>query len=108
MGWISPIVIVAKVLIQKIWKVRLDWDDPLSDAFPVKWLKFRMDLIDIPRIEIPRCICCSRRCHVELHAFSDASRAAYAAAAFIRVVNNDDSIHVRLLSYKTKVTPIEK
>ncbi|KAJ0169480.1 hypothetical protein K1T71_015067 [Dendrolimus kikuchii] len=31
MGWIAPVVIVAKLFIQKLWKSGLDWDDDLDE-----------------------------------------------------------------------------
>ncbi|XP_050685659.1 uncharacterized protein LOC126980084 [Leptidea sinapis] len=108
MGWIAPVVIIAKILIQKIWKSQLDWDNPLTEDLSEMWLQFRKELVEIQRIRIPRWMCCSRDSRVELHAFSDASRAAYAAAVFIRVIDQDKSVHVNLVSAKTKVAPIEK
>ncbi|XP_045503978.1 uncharacterized protein LOC123700709 [Colias croceus] len=108
MGWIAPVIIVAKLFIQKIWKAHLDWDDALPEDLNEIWLNIRQQCKEIQRVEIPRWICCTSQSHVELHVFSDASRSAYAAAVFMRVINHDESIHVRLVSAKTKVAPIEK
>ncbi len=32
LGWFSPTVIKMKVLLQRLWEVKLDWDDPVPDV----------------------------------------------------------------------------
>ncbi|XP_013161253.1 PREDICTED: uncharacterized protein LOC106113074 [Papilio xuthus] len=108
MGWIAPVVVLAKIIIQKIWQEHLDWDDHITGELQEKWITFRNDLVEIKKIEIPRWIKSTSSSSLELHAFSDASQAAYAAAVYIRVIEPDGSIHVNLISAKTKVAPIDK
>ncbi|CAH2084595.1 unnamed protein product [Euphydryas editha] len=47
LGWIAPVVVNAKILIQKLWKSGFEWDDCLTDEIldewednvpPAKWL----------------------------------------------------------------------
>ncbi|CAB0039248.1 unnamed protein product [Trichogramma brassicae] len=54
LGWISPIIIVAKILLQDLWLNGLDWDEPLQDELLTRWIEFKSSLPDISRIEIPR------------------------------------------------------
>lgn len=107
-GWISPVVITAKVLIQKLWKACLDWDDKLSENLLSEWLNYRHELININNILIPRWLCPTKTSKLELHAFSDASSVAYAAAIYLRVVDENGQVYVKLITAKTKVAPIEK
>ena len=44
---------------------------------------------------------------VELHDFSDASRLAYSAVVYIRVVTESGQITIKILMFKTKVAPIK-
>ncbi|XP_045541422.1 uncharacterized protein LOC123722904 [Papilio machaon] len=44
----------------------------------------------------------------ELHGFSDASAAAYAAVVYGRVVQSDDEVKVSLIMSKTKVAPLKQ
>ncbi|XP_057378535.1 uncharacterized protein LOC130700500 [Daphnia carinata] len=37
MGFISPLTISARILIQEIWKLKLQWDDPLSPEMQERW-----------------------------------------------------------------------
>ena len=105
-GWISPIIVQLKIFLQSLWIVTSDWDTPLPSTEENKWLNFREDLQNIKTIEIPRFIGYSLYAKVELHGFSDASRLAYAAALYIRIIQGENVI-IQLLSSKTKVAPIK-
>ncbi|CAH2103260.1 unnamed protein product [Euphydryas editha] len=107
-GWISPVVITAKIFIQKLWKERLEWDDELPKKLLLEWLHYKDELRNIKNILIPRWLCCTKKCKLELHAFSDASHMAYAAVVYLRVIDEHNKVYVNLVTAKTKVAPIEK
>ncbi|KAJ8718552.1 hypothetical protein PYW08_002789 [Mythimna loreyi] len=44
----------------------------------------------------------------ELHGFSDASKLAYAAVVYFRVVDQEGNVHISLVTAKTKVAPIKQ
>lgn len=108
MGWIAPVVIKAKEFMQTLWKEQLDWDDELNQELLGIWTKYREELDEIKDVLIPRWYHSYPDCRYELHAFSDASRAAYAAVVYLRVTDTENRIHVNLVTAKTKVAPIEK
>ncbi|CAG9093618.1 unnamed protein product [Plutella xylostella] len=108
MGWIAPVVIVAKVFIQKLWKSQLQWDTDLTPELLNEWLRFRNELVKIVGINIPRWINTTKESRVELHTFADASQTAYAAVVYLRAVDASKNISVSLITAKTKVAPIEK
>lgn len=107
LGWIAPVVVLAKIMIQKLWKTGLGWDDTIGGELLAEWLHFRENLAHIKYISIPRWLQCSHTSTIELHVFADASQAAYGAAVYIRVVEGN-RVYVSLISAKTKVAPIEK
>lgn len=71
----------------------MSWDQRLEPDLREQWLDYRASLIELEKIVIPRWIGRANDCRrMELHAFSDASEAAYAAVIFARIINLDGSI----------------
>ncbi|XP_060804991.1 uncharacterized protein LOC106132978 [Amyelois transitella] len=108
LGWISPVIVKAKIFIQKLWKCRLEWDQVLTSELLLEWNSYRKDLLNVKDIVIPRWLNTRREDHVELHVFVDASQAAYAAVVFLRTKDKSNNIHVNIVTAKTKVAPVEK
>ncbi|XP_061708246.1 uncharacterized protein LOC133518600 [Cydia pomonella] len=108
-GWLSPVVITAKIMIQKLWLCHCGWDDELSSELVDEWMSFRDELHELQTVEIPRWIKMSSHCkEVYLHGFSDASTLALAAVVYARVVDEHDVVHVTMLASKTKVAPLKQ
>ncbi|XP_075157681.1 uncharacterized protein LOC142230948 [Haematobia irritans] len=105
-GWISPIIVQAKLLLQQIWLDGTDWDEDAKPHTTQKWNRFVTELSSISLIEIPRWIHFSPRCQTQLHGFCDASQKSYCAVVYIRI-QNPDSVHTSILISKTRVAPIE-
>ncbi|XP_052743937.1 uncharacterized protein LOC128199251 [Bicyclus anynana] len=108
MGWIAPVIVKAKIYIQRLWQANLDWDDTLPENLLTDWLNFRTDLVNLKNVKIPRWMKLTDNSHRELHAFADASKSAYAAVIYLRTVDIEGNVHVSLVTAKTKVAPIEK
>ncbi|XP_076298317.1 uncharacterized protein LOC143217663 [Lasioglossum baleicum] len=108
LGWAVPVVITAKILIQQLWKLKCDWDDPLPVEFQTQWERYRSLLHHLESAHIPRWTGqTADTVDVQLHGFSDASSVAYAAVLSLRVVSSDGSITVSLLMAKSKVAPVK-
>ncbi|XP_072377748.1 uncharacterized protein [Diabrotica undecimpunctata] len=107
LGLISPCIILVKILIQQLWLLDLDWDDELPRDLLNKWVTFKSKLSVLNKINIPRYIMCDKIVHMELHAFSDASKDAYSAVLYVRTVDENGTVYVRLLCSKTRVSPIK-
>lgn len=108
LGWLSPTTIVAKIIFQQLWKIKLDWNDSLPDNIQHEWINFRSKLKDLEKIKIPRWIeYHTTESTVDLHAFSDASKSAYAAVVYARTVSESGKVYINLLQAKTKVAPLK-
>uniref|UniRef100_A0ABD2WAC2 Integrase catalytic domain-containing protein n=1 Tax=Trichogramma kaykai TaxID=54128 RepID=A0ABD2WAC2_9HYME len=105
-GWIAPVLISLKIFMQSLWLVTKEWDTPLPDSEIERWREFEQDLKDLPSIAIPRWIGFTNDSYVELHGFADASKFAYAAVIYVRLVSQGE-VRVSLLTAKTKVAPIK-
>jgi len=44
LGWLSPITVRAKLLIQELWKQQVGWDEPLDDDFNRRWCQVAVDI----------------------------------------------------------------
>lgn len=107
LGWISPITIVPKIFLQDLWKLKLDWDDPLSDSNAKRWREFGKTLATT-KLSVPRWIrLSSASLAVELHGFSDASQLALGAIVYVRVLDETYNARVSLLAAKCKVAPLK-
>ncbi|XP_006818999.1 uncharacterized protein LOC102803656, partial [Saccoglossus kowalevskii] len=104
LGYLSPIHIKAKLLIQLLWKQKLGWDDKLSDDMTQKWEEISNDIMEAANTKFKRRYFNSdskiKEC--ELHVFGDASNKAYGAAVYLRH-NNETS----LVMAKSRVAPLK-
>lgn len=107
LGWLSPVVINAKILLQMLWLDNIGWDDPIGPLTLIKWKTFISNYNEIDNIKISRWLQYSPNCRVEIHGFSDSSELAYAAALYIRV-ELEGKAYTKLLVAKSKVAPLKK
>jgi len=104
LGWLAPLIINVKILIQTMWLKSLSWDESLPLDMNGHWNQFVTELQPIEAIKIPRNVFAGNRVDAEIHGFADASEKAYAAVIYVRCKNQDE-YQTRLLCSKTKIAP---
>ncbi|UYV72012.1 hypothetical protein LAZ67_9001549, partial [Cordylochernes scorpioides] len=105
LGWLAPVLVTGKIMVQRLWITGLHWDDPMDESLIETWTNFRKELNFIGSLRIHRWLGLERNTQgVQLHGFGDASEDAYAAAVYIRIPT-DDGVSVKLLASKTKNLP---
>lgn len=107
LGWVSPIIIRAKILMQAIWLKGVGWDDALDTSITQIWQELRHDLSNVNNIKIPRWIGFNND-NIEIHGFCDASQNAYADAIYARIKYSDNTFHSTLILAKTRVAPLKQ
>lgn len=107
LGLLSPVVIVVKALLQKLWLTKVGWDDALPPDIVLYWKKFVESISNLYKLRIPRFVMCDSPKVIELHIFTDASQIAYGACAYIRTWNANGDITVKLLCAKSRVAPVK-
>ncbi|XP_062533826.1 uncharacterized protein LOC134202861 [Armigeres subalbatus] len=108
LGIIGPVVVLAKVFLQELWKQNCGWDDPLPDRMQLFWQEYRLNLIALSSLSVPRWIGYrTESAMLEIHGFCDASDKAYGACIYTRCTLLDGSVVVRLLIAKSRVAPLE-
>ncbi|XP_047538585.1 uncharacterized protein LOC125072117 [Vanessa atalanta] len=109
LGWVGPSLIIAKVMIQKLWLAGLDWDEEIPENLLQEWLTYREEQIVLGNIRLPRWVGTKSNDNlVELHGFCDASKTAYAAAVYVRVIDSEGKVNTSLVTAKTKVAPVKQ
>ncbi|XP_052752341.1 uncharacterized protein LOC128200981 [Galleria mellonella] len=104
----APSIIVLKLFMQKLWLAGLDWDEELQLELKTEWFTYLDKFSHMQIIPFPRWLSISNTTtRLELHGFSDASCAAYAAVVYIRVWNAKD-VNVHLVFAKTRVASVKQ
>lgn len=75
-GYIASVVITAKIIMQKIWLEKTDWDAKVAPTIQNEWKQSLVQLPDLNSISMPRWLGMKRTWKSELHDFSDASESA--------------------------------
>lgn len=44
LGWYSPAILKAKILLQCLWEIKVQWDDPVSPDLKRTWIQWRSEL----------------------------------------------------------------
>ena len=107
-GWLSPVLIKSKMLMQELWQQNIDWDDILPETTLTKWISLRHEIENCTSITMNRWFGCTFNNHeeIQVHGFSDASEKAYSAVVYFRVITKN-KVNCSLISSKTKVSPIK-
>ena len=109
LGWISPSVLVMKLLYQKLWQLKTDWDDDIPPHLIDQHARWRDQLHLLSQKQLPRCYyrTDSPPLTKELHGFSDASLKAYGAVIYIRSTYLNHPPMLSLVISKTTVAKLK-
>lgn len=107
LGLLSPVTILAKIMIQGLWSLHISWDDTVPQEVSDNWVYFRNQLLKLNSLNIPRHVTLHKPESVQLHGFCDSSQSAFGACIYLRSVNKQGESQVRLLCAKTKVAPLK-
>ena len=110
LGFVSPVVLIAKQILQELCRDGADWDDSVPESIRCRWERWRNDLYLLNEVKVQRCFKPSgfeELKSVELHHFSDASTSGYGQCSYVRLVNQNDEVHCALVMGKSRVTPLK-
>lgn len=106
LGFLVPIMLPAKLLLQEIWAIKADWDAPLPEGVEKKFLRWYSALEKLTDFNLPRRIGFGVKKDWSLHIFCDASQHAYAAAIYLRCEENGE-VFISLVIAKSRVAPLK-
>jgi Pao retrotransposon peptidase./Putative peptidase (DUF1758)./Integrase core domain./Protein of unknown function (DUF1759). len=105
-GYLSPVTVCFKIIIQKLWTIKLDWDQNVPSLIEGQWAELLQHLPLVSTLSFPRCVIPSHYHSIRLVGFADASESAYAAALYI-CFESDQARSSFLWKAKTRVAPLK-
>ena len=105
LGFLLPLVVWGRLLLQNLWKGDVKWDVPLPAEHLMEWRQLKGDLLNGLTLELPRTMTCERS--VNFHTFCDASPRAYCAVCYITFLENKIKGISKFVIAKAKVAPIK-
>ncbi|GFW31193.1 uncharacterized protein TNCV_2577751 [Trichonephila clavipes] len=103
LGLLGPVIAKAKIFMQQLWLLKLDWNETLPPDVSTQWRNFIQTLKDIESIHVPRCFLIVPTKFVVLNGFADASSKAYGAVIYVQTNETTN----QLLCNKSRLAPIK-
>lgn len=108
-GFAAAFLIRAKIGMQALWQIGVDWDEEPPPAVRYKWIELFKEMKELSKITFQRSLCCANATEPPmLCVFSDASQDAFGTCAYIRQRTNGDKYQVRLIAAKSRVAPLKQ
>ena len=110
LGFLAPVLLIGKQILQCMCREQADWDTPLPEELKQRWEHWRESLFHLERLKIQRCLKPAGFGEVvtaELHHFSDASTSGYGQCTYLRLLNRESNVHCSLIIGKSRVAPLK-
>ena len=106
-GLLAPVTVSAKIILRKVWahRPRIDWDDPLPPELQKEWNTFRESLLYVKNLKFKRSVKPLEAQSPVLIVFSDGSKHAYSAVAYIRW-KTPAGFESAILAAKSRIAPL--
>lgn len=106
LGFIAPVILFAKLIMQDIYKESLGWDSPVSEKIIKVWKHYCETLHCLNVVSVPRGFLSSHPGVIELYGFADSSTKAYGCVIYARCCR-ENQITVHLVAAKSRVAPLK-
>ena len=110
LGFLVPIILPAKKLLQDLCKQRLDRDDPVGENKSRRWEKWKEDLPKLSQLAVKRCVKPADLRKLKfavLHHFADASQFAFGAVSYLRMVDSTDNAYCSFFMAQSRLAHIK-
>ena len=108
LGFLAPLVLRAKTILQEICNKGVNWDEPLPEEVRPRWERWKRDLLHLDELQIPQCFepkTLNGKKTYELHSFADASSSGYGHCSYLRVKDEEKNVQVSLVMGKSRIAP---
>ena len=110
LGFVAPVLMAPKILLQQLCQLDLGWDDPIPQHLEQKWIEWTQSLHHLQDFKIRRCYKppgFKAIASCQAHYFADASETGYGAVAYLRMTDIEGKTHCSFLAGKARVAPLK-
>lgn len=110
LGFLAPVVLSAKKILQDLCRRRLGWDDPLPSSVAGEWMAWLEDLHDLENWKVSRClkpVDCGRLVSAQLRHFVDASEEGFGTVTYLLLHDDCGRTHSAFIMGKARVAPLK-
>ncbi|XP_071870594.1 uncharacterized protein [Bombus fervidus] len=79
LGLLAAVIVRVKMLLQRLWTLKIDWDESLQADLHIEWSKYYAQLPLLNNVRFQRKTIIKSAAEIELHGFCDDSEKAYGA-----------------------------
>ena len=110
LGLAAPFTLLARIVMQKLWSQKLDWDHQLIGTCLEEWTSWMEELPFLNQLTVPRSLreINSPTHNQQLHIFCDASELGFGAVAYLRETPAEGTASVSFVMSKARVAPLRK
>ena len=110
LGFLAPFILRAKIILQELCRLGLDWDDPIPPNMETLFSSWFQDLQGLSNFQVNRCLRPQNYGEIksaQLHHFADASESGYGTVTYLRTENSSGKINCAFVMGKARVTPLK-
>jgi hypothetical protein len=111
LGFIAPVTLPAKEIMQDLCRQKVGWDEKIPDMHKRRWQQWISELPKLESLSVDRCfkpVDFGEIMTTQLLHFSDASQSGYGTVSYIRMVNSIGDIHCAFVMGKSRVAPLKQ
>lgn len=111
LGFLCPLTLPAKLLLQDLCRLKCSWDQPIPQACAERWRRWATGLDELQDFSVKRCVKPSEAgasVKAELHHFSDASEQGYGTVSYMRLHTETHNVHIAFMLGKARVAPLKQ
>ncbi|GJQ70631.1 hypothetical protein Trydic_g23021 [Trypoxylus dichotomus] len=105
LGLLAPATVTAKIMMQRLWQLKLEWDESVPFDVYTACARFFKNISLINELNIKRH--CVIEDAVKLHCYCDASIEAYGACVYVVSTNKGGGSKSGLLCAKSRFAPLK-
>ncbi|GBM70125.1 hypothetical protein AVEN_151584-1 [Araneus ventricosus] len=106
-GFVSPVILCPKLMLQKTWELSLGWDKEITGSLREDFFQLFRELEALKEVRVPRWINITPDAtkKFNIHTFCGAIKDAYAAVSYLEQEAGDKNVH--FLASRIRIAPLK-